>query len=133
MERCSAGRGSVASIDSAPRMLRGTLQRSGGISWSSHRRTRIVRPVHTLQIVRVRGDEGKSLIAQGQRGQALLRRPQGLRAAPRHQFEKKCRLCRVLRGCVRTIGLANGAADRRENVQLYDKGTSTYEQLFFRA
>jgi len=119
---------SVASLDSAPRLLRGTGNDQVHLLVVCTAERGLCGPFNT-SIVRLVREKAISLIAQGKDVKLFCVGRKGYEQL-RRQFEKNIVDYVELRG-VRTIGFANGAAIAEKIVQLYDKGTFDVCTLFF--
>src|SRR6266850_1425328 len=119
---------SVAGLDSAPRLLRGTGNDQVHLLVVCTAERGLCGPFNT-SIVRLVREKAISLIAQGKDVKLFCVGRKGYEQL-RRQFEKNIVDYVELRG-VRTIGFANGAAIAEKIVQLYDKGTFDVCTLFF--
>ena len=119
---------SVAGLDSAPRLLRGTGSDQVHLLVVCTGERGLCGPFNS-SIVRLVREKANALFAQGKEIKLFCVGRKGYEQL-RRQFEKNIVDYVELRG-VRTIGFANGAAIAEKIVQLYDKGTFDVCTLFF--
>jgi F-type H+-transporting ATPase subunit gamma len=119
---------SVANLDSAPRLLRGTGNDQVHLLVVCTAERGLCGPFNTA-IVRLAREKANSLLAQGKEVKLFCVGRKGYEQL-RRQFERNMADYVELRG-VRTIGFANGAAIAEKIVQMYDKGAFDVCTLFF--
>jgi F-type H+-transporting ATPase subunit gamma len=119
---------SVAGLDSAPRLLRGTGSDQVHLLVVCTGERGLCGPFNT-SIVRLAREKAGALVAQGKDIKLFCVGRKGYEQL-RRQYERNIVEYVELRG-VRTIGFANGAAIAEKIVQLYDKGAFDVCTLFF--
>ena len=119
---------SVAGLDSAPRLLRGTGSDQVHLLVVCTAERGLCGPFNT-SIVRLARDKANALNAQGKDVKLFCVGRKGYEQL-RRQFEKNIIEYVELRG-VRTIGFANGAAIAEKIIQLFEKGAFDVCTLIF--